>query len=333
MPTLPPQSKRLLTPREFPAFEGWVGLRCRACGKRGRYQVGRIFVDPAQYRESDTGKPIYEDMVSFTGYFHCRHCGAGGPWEFPRRTVTQLQILMLLSARDPDLARVQFIRPQLFDGTFIRTATEGEAHLRKLIEANPTDYFLWSRLGNLYEQAEQEELAYAAFTRAVELNPHDVESHYSLGGYFADRDQPAKAAEHFTQVLRHCRTAPRRQPGLFEAMVRDTLERLWDLHRQSQGAIDFLPHLDSPTVPGGAAGPGQVVVSELDLGDERSREALTTMYLTGRFPGLAPAQATPVRLPPEPRRPAAGVSQRVGRNQPCPCGSGKKFKHCCCGRR
>ncbi|MHC4481645.1 MAG: SEC-C metal-binding domain-containing protein, partial [Planctomycetota bacterium] len=23
------------------------------------------------------------------------------------------------------------------------------------------------------------------------------------------------------------------------------------------------------------------------------------------------------------------VSQKVGRNAPCPCGSGKKFKHCC----
>ena len=31
-------------------------------------------------------------------------------------------------------------------------------------------------------------------------------------------------------------------------------------------------------------------------------------------------------------RPAAKpvhVQQKVGRNQPCPCGSGKKFKHCC----
>jgi SWIM/SEC-C metal-binding protein len=29
----------------------------------------------------------------------------------------------------------------------------------------------------------------------------------------------------------------------------------------------------------------------------------------------------------EPPRPA--VSTKVGRNDPCPCGSGKKFKHCC----
>jgi preprotein translocase subunit SecA len=29
-----------------------------------------------------------------------------------------------------------------------------------------------------------------------------------------------------------------------------------------------------------------------------------------------------------PRPPAAPAGARVGRNDPCPCGSGKKYKHC-----
>ena len=33
--------------------------------------------------------------------------------------------------------------------------------------------------------------------------------------------------------------------------------------------------------------------------------------------------------PPEPREPLASASRRVGRNDPCPCGSGKKYKKCC----
>ncbi|MFU8878027.1 MAG: SEC-C metal-binding domain-containing protein [Wenzhouxiangellaceae bacterium] len=30
---------------------------------------------------------------------------------------------------------------------------------------------------------------------------------------------------------------------------------------------------------------------------------------------------------PPPRQPVR--SQRIGRNQPCPCGSGRKYKKCC----
>ncbi|HVB10509.1 MAG TPA: SEC-C metal-binding domain-containing protein [Bacillota bacterium] len=33
-------------------------------------------------------------------------------------------------------------------------------------------------------------------------------------------------------------------------------------------------------------------------------------------------------VPPEPMR----IGVKVGRNEPCPCGSGRKFKHCCLGR-
>src|SRR5271157_1044572 len=29
---------------------------------------------------------------------------------------------------------------------------------------------------------------------------------------------------------------------------------------------------------------------------------------------------------------AASATKKVGRNDPCPCGSGKKYKHCCQGK-
>jgi preprotein translocase subunit SecA len=40
----------------------------------------------------------------------------------------------------------------------------------------------------------------------------------------------------------------------------------------------------------------------------------------------APARATPVRAAPAPR---TATGEKVGRNDPCPCGSGKKYKKCC----
>jgi preprotein translocase subunit SecA len=45
-----------------------------------------------------------------------------------------------------------------------------------------------------------------------------------------------------------------------------------------------------------------------------------------RRPGPGPrAQAAPAA---EPHTPFVREQKKVGRNEPCPCGSGKKFKHC-----
>jgi len=51
-----------------------------------------------------------------------------------------------------------------------------------------------------------------------------------------------------------------------------------------------------------------------------------------RGAGSAPVGDPPADLPPEDRRPVAvraAGGAKVGRNAPCPCGSGKKFKRCC----
>ena len=49
-----------------------------------------------------------------------------------------------------------------------------------------------------------------------------------------------------------------------------------------------------------------------------------------RFPVEMPASASGVTLPfPADENPIHAASSKVGRNEPCPCGSGKKYKKCC----
>jgi preprotein translocase subunit SecA len=43
--------------------------------------------------------------------------------------------------------------------------------------------------------------------------------------------------------------------------------------------------------------------------------------------GGGPARLTPNRPGPPPQ--VVRKSDKVGRNEPCPCGSGKKYKKCC----
>ena len=37
---------------------------------------------------------------------------------------------------------------------------------------------------------------------------------------------------------------------------------------------------------------------------------------------------TPQQAPPQPKAQPVRVEKKVGRNEPCPCGSGKKYKQC-----
>jgi preprotein translocase subunit SecA len=71
---------------------------------------------------------------------------------------------------------------------------------------------------------------------------------------------------------------------------------------------------DAPASPGGAITPAFAAASA--LGPRTAKPVF----------GAASADAieTLVRDPAEQR----AVHGKVGRNQPCPCGSGKKYKHC-----
>ena len=48
-----------------------------------------------------------------------------------------------------------------------------------------------------------------------------------------------------------------------------------------------------------------------------------------RKPGEQPMVYSGGGSPPPKKKPVRKAQKKVGRNAPCPCGSGKKFKHCC----
>ena len=70
---------------------------------------------------------------------------------------------------------------------------------------------------------------------------------------------------------------------------------------------------------------------------EVSKGAAKKMVASGSVNPPKPAQAVQAPEPaPEPRRPSPGAEAvtvakelGLGRNDPCPCGSGRKFKKCC----
>jgi preprotein translocase subunit SecA len=96
---------------------------------------------------------------------------------------------------------------------------------------------------------------------------------------------------------------------LFETLVRDTREEFVQRLFRVQLAPEAMREIDRP------ARPPRTIESHAAAGSFGGR---TTP------PALAPSAARPASSTPAPAR----AAPRVGRNDPCPCGSGKKYKKC-----
>ncbi len=322
-----------VTPLEFEEFDGRLELVCRTCRSHGKYSVGRIFINPSTVRRAQADEISFHEAVFFSGYFRCKNCGLGGPWDIPQATQTRLELLLLMAGGKETTLPIHIGELRLFDGSRCHSGGEGEIYLQRLIAADATNYFLWSRLGNLYSVAGEPDRALPAFQKAVELNPYDVESHHSVAEIYRARGQFDEAAEHYHQVLLHARHAPPRtqeRGSLLKNVVRHTLECLADLHERSGKRIEFLP----PRTPVNSADADPngtiLVLKKFDLSKEDGWEELTNTFMGEATADHAAASPLLRELAVSTSRiPAPNEKGRVGRNDPCPCGSGKKFKKCC----
>lgn len=76
------------------------------------------------------------------------------------------------------------------------------------------------------------------------------------------------------------------------------------------------------------AGRRDLPPDERELLADAAAESLAELR-RGIFPDFdAPMFPDPSASPPQPIAPAAAARPKVGRNEPCPCGSGRKYKHC-----
>ncbi|MDZ7615749.1 MAG: SEC-C metal-binding domain-containing protein, partial [Patescibacteria group bacterium] len=61
---------------------------------------------------------------------------------------------------------------------------------------------------------------------------------------------------------------------------------------------------------------------------ERFKKRYACCKEIGRRSGMGQKRTSRLLLPPA-AEPIVAPTTRVGRNEPCPCGSGKKYKRCC----
>jgi tetratricopeptide (TPR) repeat protein len=233
---------------------------------------------------------------------------------------------------NPKESQIHLAACRLFDGTVSRWPTQAEAHYRELLEKDPGNYFVWNRLGNIYKTGDVPDLALEAYHKALELNEHDIESLHSIAEIYLDREEPAKAAEYFHRVLLQARHAPRQtEPELVRGIVEDSLLLARDIHQDSGKTIPLLPPEIEAEMRDKSGSSG--MHAGFNLSNERDLEKLIGWLMTGKPPVPSAQGGQPPRPAPRPqplrRAPPPAPSGKVGRNDPCPCGSGRKFKNCC----
>lgn len=320
-------------PSDVPRLEKPLLLECGVCGASGRYHVGSVVLNPRVVASADEHR--IENATGFTAYFRCRKCDAGGPWKLPDLTLMRIMGLSVAAMAGEEGVPLILGASATFDGYVTRYPTEAEDHLKELIARDPERALLWVRLGNLYSHAELHDRAEAAYLRAIELDPKDIDAHGMFGQLLRDTGRPIEAVPHWHAVLKHVRDAHQVPLELRKQLVRGAVDWLLEAHFESDGKIDFIPKTTPEELAARNNGePPVLEIREFDLGSEKGIQELCDSFLglpPRRFSRLFGRKQSPAPVSPE--RSLALPQRRTdpppGRNALCPCGSGHKYKKCC----
>jgi tetratricopeptide (TPR) repeat protein len=218
---MPKKIERRATLEELPRVSQTLRLTCCQCRKRAVYDVGTIF-----YEQEGEGESAIRHYT-FSNYFRCRTCGSAGPWEIAG--FVKMLGLALRARVDRSFTGLLEGRCALFDGTFIQTPAMGEDHLRKLIEKEPRNAFLCTRLANLFRGCGETSEAVEWYEQALRLDPGDVEARYHLFCFAEQNGDTQAFSVHGPLLVRYLLEGRKtNKDDLTDALAVSVVERLRD---------------------------------------------------------------------------------------------------------
>ncbi len=144
-----PSLEELLGKPDGPKLE--LSLDCNQCGKATKLDFEYAVVHPKPEECRAEGW----DGVLLSRIVECRKCGAVDDYKLTPTAHLALMGQVLRRAHDAEGAggtRIVLGASTLFDGTIVRRASQGIAHLRQVVEMNPMSAEAWRRLGNTLER-------------------------------------------------------------------------------------------------------------------------------------------------------------------------------------
>ncbi|MCX5999137.1 MAG: SEC-C metal-binding domain-containing protein [Chloroflexi bacterium] len=303
-------------------------LRCTSCGRTFRYRIGTVHV-------SQDNELVLGDIIQ------CKGCGALESYQ--RTSESHL-------AMAAELARVASLRRSgekkappdtpLKLGTKIEMKALGrnvkslsEAYhlLKAEIEKHPRDADLQKRMGNLLKNGGKPDLALPYFMESLQLDAQNAESCAFIVEILIDQKRYQEAAPYLERLVPLCRKG-RMDESLRRDMFSALLDQVYVVEKETGHHVDIF----GQAAPRPLSGMGHVVTLGLQSRDVDDGEDFDYLYYTfrhGKAPSTLPGAAghrEPFLSRGEDRtEPSVRNEPKVGRNDPCPCGSGKKYKKCC----
>jgi len=323
-------------------------FKCNACGRRFSDTFAWACVDPAAAVDAEDW-----DGVLLSHEVECPKCGATDDYTASKSSLVTLSLKAIVATQNERLdGRVVFGSSQLWDGTPVRRPSQALAHLRRLTEERPDTARAFRALGNACNRFGRPVEAVAAWQKACEIDPHEVEAAYALARFWWDEGDHAVegfgylrlAVQRLPEALKENEDVRRMGPllgDLLEEVVAQTSEPMALMAAWSTGEIQGALGLNISSVDlrkvkdfGRLA---EFVMRQdvvgLEIIPELPEDEPTILHrlLEGRLRASHGLRTIgPLERAETARRSASSVPGRgPGRNSPCPCGSRRKYKHCC----
>lgn len=297
-------------------------LICARCEAAIAHDAARVWVDVTHAALS------FDDALLVAPSPVCPACGAIDAYKFSRADTDQLTAIIHAAVREQGDAPLPFILvhgPISLAGdppVTIRRASHGVAELTRRA-ALLDDAASWFKLGVLAAGYLDDATALRAFEAAIERDPTHPRAH-------AER----------VACLRRAGASAALADALPGALLALSDPRMEARHRPAYGAMlsDLIrDHAPRDLALSITLGPPNPLEDAINISDLRDWSLLPQLLSSPslRSAALVPARNTPSRLLDALLHPVAPANTtvvhagpRAGRNDPCPCGSGKKYKKC-----
>lgn len=209
-------------------------LTCKSCGRKGKYDVSLMMINTEEENPAN--------HIQTTGYFRCKHCNDAGNWEMPSQFLMDA-MTGIIDAQGTfgDESKCEIGKSLLYDGSWHLFSSDAETHLLNQLQEEPNNSFIWNRLGNTYDRGNRPELATCVFEHSIAVDPGQIESHFTLAGYFLQLDDLEKTAYHFKQMLLGASDYQLLKAENLREMMTSGLVELFYIHQHSNGEIPFVP--------------------------------------------------------------------------------------------